>query len=514
MRPILPLAFALALLPLPGTAAPVQQQQQQRELGGESDAYYYFLLARHLEDSGKPDEAIAALQRALEIEPKSAELRAELGGIYARQNRPVEALTTAEEALRFDPANREANRLIGSIYTALSEQKRPLRPGDDPSQYAAKAIAALEKARDASRSDLGVEYALGRLYLRAGDSEKAIAALERVFMQQPEYSEGGQLLASAQEQAGQVDAAIATLEETIKHNPPFFRAYVQLIDLYERQRRWKDAAGAYALAQSINPSVDLTEGYATALLNSGSPKEAETLLQAAIEKKSESNAGILYLLAESQRQVKNFDGASATVRRLRTEYPDDPRGLLIEAQLAMSQGRRDEAIDAFAALVKRVPNQPVFVYQYAQLLEDAGRFPEAEQALRTRLQSEPNDANALNALGYMLAERGERLGEAVQLVERALKIEPGNPSFLDSLGWALFKQGELGRAETPLAEAAAKMPDNSVIQDHLGDLRFRQQRYADAIVAWERALAGDGESIDRGTIEKKLRDARTRVAKQ
>jgi tetratricopeptide (TPR) repeat protein len=113
----------------------------------------------------------------------------------------------------------------------------------------------------------------------------------------------------------------------------------------------------------------------------------------------------------------------------------------------------------------------------------------------------------------MFAERGERLDEAVQLLQRALKIEPGNPSFLDSLGWAFFKQGQLTQAETPLAEAAAKMPENSVVLEHLGDLRFRQQRYADAIVAWERALAGDGESIDRAAIEKKLRDARSRVPK-
>jgi cytochrome c-type biogenesis protein CcmH/NrfG len=51
-------------------------------------------------------------------------------------------------------------------------------------------------------------------------------------------------------------------------------------------------------------------------------------------------------------------------------------------------------------------------------------------------------------------------------------------------------------------------PRNSVILDHLGDLRFRQQRFADAVRAWEQALAGDGENIDRAAIEKKLREAR------
>ncbi len=107
------------------------------------------------------------------------------------------------------------------------------------------------------------------------------------------------------------------------------------------------------------------------------------------------------------------------------------------------------------------------------------------------------DANALNSLGYMLAERGDRLDEAVTLLQRALKIEPGNPSYLDSLGWAYFQQGRLDLADPPLTEAAEKLQDNSVVQDHLGDLRFKQRRFADAAAAWERALGGDGQSIDK-----------------
>jgi Flp pilus assembly protein TadD len=147
----------------------------------------------------------------------------------------------------------------------------------------------------------------------------------------------------------------------------------------------------------------------------------------------------------------------------------------------------------------------------AQLHEQSGRLEEAERALRELITTDPLDAAALNFLGYMLADRGERLPEAIQLVQRALKVEPGNPSYLDSLGWAYVKQGNLADADKPLTDAAAQMPENSVVQDHLGELRFRQQRYADAVAAWERALAGDGESIDRAAIEKKLREARARI---
>ena len=58
------------------------------------------------------------------------------------------------------------------------------------------------------------------------------------------------------------------------------------------------------------------------------------------------------------------------------------------------------------------------------------------------------------------------------------------------------------------------MPGNSVVQDHLGDLRFKQARYEEAVAAWERALAGDGETVQRADIEKKLREARARLPEE
>jgi tetratricopeptide (TPR) repeat protein len=126
------------------------------------------------------------------------------------------------------------------------------------------------------------------------------------------------------------------------------------------------------------------------------------------------------------------------------------------------------------------------------------------------IERDPLDGNALNYLGYMLADRTDRHGEAVELIERALKTEPDNPAYLDSLGWALFKQGKANEAAAPLSRAAAALPANSVIQDHHGDVLAQQGKWAEAVAAWQRALAGDGESIDAAAIDKKIRDGRRR----
>jgi Flp pilus assembly protein TadD len=183
---------------------------------------------------------------------------------------------------------------------------------------------------------------------------------------------------------------------------------------------------------------------------------------------------LLYLLAESQRAMKDLDAAQATAQQLIAAHPTDVRGLHV----------------------------------LSLILQDKGDVKGAEKALRDLIARDPMDANALNSLGYMLAERGDRLPEAVTLLQRALKIEPGNPSYLDSLGWAYFQQGRLDLADSPLSEAADKLKSSSVVQEHLGDLRFKQRRFADAAAAWERALGGDGQSIDRTKIEGKIREAR------
>ena len=76
------------------------------------------------------------------------------------------------------------------------------------------------------------------------------------------------------------------------------------------------------------------------------------------------------------------------------------------------------------------------------------------------------------------------------------------------MGWAYFKLDRLDLAETPLRAAAVQLPTNSVVQDHLGDLLFSLGLFGEAIQAWERALAGDGDEIDPGRIETKIDEAR------
>ena len=181
------------------------------------------------------------------------------------------------------------------------------------------------------------------------------------------------------------------------------------------------------------------------------------------------------------------------------------------ADLYADQKRTADAVRVLEQARKTFGDDHAIAMRLANVYEAGGRLDEAEKELRRLLSADPLNADAMNSLGYMLADRGVRLPEAVDLAEGAVKIEPSNPAYLDTLGWALFKQGRTEEAAAPLGKAATTLTGNSVIQDHHGDLLAKRGRTAEAIAAWERALAGDGEQIDRAAIEKKIRAARGRV---
>ena len=539
------LAFCVSILAVPQPAAP----QGTPALEGPDDAPYYFLLGRYLEGEGKVDDAVSALRKAIELDPKSAEPRAELAALFARQDKAPEAVDAAQDALKVDPKNREANRVLGSVLATLADQRKPLRPGDNVSSYSKRAIAALEIARGDGTGDLTIDLTLAQLYLDEDRPADAVPLLRRIVTEQPQYTDGAALLAEAQEEAGTPNDAIQTLNDVLQDQPQFFRGRVQLAELYERQHRWTEAADAWARVQSLSSrNPEIATHRATALVNAGRTAEARDVIKEALTV-TPNDLRLSFLLAQTQHDAGDLDGALATARSLRAAHPDDPRTTYLLGQMLLAKNqyadvvdlmkpeieqlraakgagaelallettqasallqlkRSNEALALLKDAVAQAPDDTTVLFQYGAALDRAGLPNDAEKAFRDVITKDPLDAGALNYLGYMLAEHGTGLDEAVSLIQRALKVEPDNPSYLDSLGWAYVQQGKLELADPALTTAAEKLPRNSVIQDHLGDLRLKQNRRADAISAWQRALEGDMESLDRAKLQKKIESAK------
>ena len=203
-----------------------------------------------------------------------------------------------------------------------------------------------------------------------------------------------------------------------------------------------------------------------------------------------------------------LDEAARVLERALEANRSQPIAYVVLADHYSRQDRVDEAVALLETALERFPADESILFQLGAILEQHDRFADAERAFRAVLDSDPDHAPALNYLGYMLADRGIRLQESVSLLRRAIAVDPHNGSYLDSLGWAYFKLDRLDLAEPPLRAASDQLPGNSVVQDHLGDLLHRLGQPAEAIRAWERALAGDGDEINPAAIERKIDDAR------
>lgn len=136
----------------------------------------------------------------------------------------------------------------------------------------------------------------------------------------------------------------------------------------------------------------------------------------------------------------------------------------IEVELLDQVGRRTEANALLAAALARSPGDTRLRYQRAMRAHQAGDLAAMEADLRAIIERDPDNANALNALGYTLADENleGRLAEARSLIERAHALEPNNPAILDSLGWVHYRLGDPEAALPWLEQAWAAMPDQEV----------------------------------------------------
>jgi len=101
---------------------------------------------------------------------------------------------------------------------------------------------------------------------------------------------------------------------------------------------------------------------------------------------------------------------------------------------------------------------------------------DAIEELERALELDPHNANALNSLGFMLAELGQDLRRAVDCCQKAVRIRPRNPAYLDSLGWAYFKLGRIEEAREALRSALGAAPNEKEIASHLREVMRHDPR--------------------------------------
>jgi tetratricopeptide (TPR) repeat protein len=163
------------------------------------------------------------------------------------------------------------------------------------------------------------------------------------------------------------------------------------------------------------------------------------------------------------------------------------RFYLMEAELLLQNQRLDEGMALLQEALSTHPEQPNLLYLRSLVSEKLGRFELMEADLRIIIAQDPDNAVALNALGYVLANRGEQLTEARELIQRALAAKPDDPAILDSLGWVEYRLGNLDQAQKLLQRAYEKFPDPEVAA-HLGEVLWMRGLRQQAKTVWQQSL--------------------------
>ncbi|MEY3095331.1 MAG: tetratricopeptide repeat protein [Burkholderiaceae bacterium] len=186
---------------------------------------------------------------------------------------------------------------------------------------------------------------------------------------------------------------------------------------------------------------------------------------------------------------------------------DLTQSLLARREQARRAGQLEPFYERLTGLLTRTPNRAQALalletigapdleiaslsYTRAMLHEQLGRLDEMERLLRSLIAREPTHAHALNALGYSLADRGERLTEANELIRKAVNLAPEDPHILDSMGWVLFRMGQPKEALTWLERAHRQQPD-AEISAHLGEVLWTLGQAERAKAIWRIGLARD-----------------------
>ncbi|MDA0273135.1 MAG: tetratricopeptide repeat protein, partial [Proteobacteria bacterium] len=206
-----------------------------------------------------------------------------------------------------------------------------------------------------------------------------------------------------------------------------------------------------------------------------------------------AQARIASLLANEGR----WDEARAHLGNLRADKPEHRQQLIfIEAQLLADRGMDQEAFDFLDLILAQEPQNVELLYYRAMTGQRFGRPDILEADLRRVIELDPNNADALNALGYTLTDQTDRHEEALELIEKALTIKPDEAAFLDSMGWVQYRLNNYDLALTYLRRAF-ELFLNDEIAAHLGEVLWVVGDRTEANQVWEKGLelAPDSEIL-------------------
>ncbi len=408
-----------------------------RALGGVANFDVFAYHSAELDQSAR-DGLLAAVDRMLQDYPADSQLLFSQAVLLEQNGRFAEALEITDRLLLSES---NVNIVILKVNILKNSDRVP------------QALRFLAARLDSQEDNRRTRLIYARLLFESDRLEDARQQYELVLKQTPK--DGDILLALALIALEQDHFRVAQeyLMQMLRWDQRVGEAHFYLGNVAEQENDWVTALREYKLAGG---------GY-------------EYL---------PAQARIASILIDQQR-------TSEALKHLATQRRDHPEHfqplIMIEVQLLGEYGLGDELFALLDHIIAQDPDNIELLYYRAMAGERFDRLDILERDLLRVLVLDPENADAMNALGYSLADQTDRYAEALALIQRALQIKPQEAAFIDSLGWVQYRLQNYEEAVILLRRALALF-ENDEVAAHLGEVLWMLGEQAEALEIWNKAL--------------------------
>ena len=512
-----------------------------------ADVMYEVLLAEISTQRGKPEVASEFYVDAAKTS-KDPKIAARAVRIATFADKKKEALEAAKIWAENDPENQEAKRVLSVLY---------LRNGDfekaqdilakllksDPEGIARNLLLTGALLQREASKEGGAQiskylislypdqaeayYIHASLAMQNDQPAEALQSIKKALELKPNWVEAVILYPRLLQENGKSDEALAYLKNYLKKSPNEDNVRLAYARALVDARKLEEARSQFELLVVKMPrNKDVLFALAMLSMQSRDFQEAKGYLNQ-LNRMGKSNPQVIFYLGQIAEQAKKYDEAIKWYSQLRTGDYYIEAQLRIAVILAKSKDMKtalehlhsinakteeekhelvlfegnllrdfkmyDKAYAFYTNALKAKPNDPEILYFRALVAERLNKIDVVIRDLSYVIEKNPDDAAALNALGYTLADRTDKLQEALKLIQRARDLEPEDAAIIDSLGWVNYKMGNIDAALKYMEEAMEKIDDGEVAA-HYGEILWASGNKEKAISVWKDAKEKYGDN--------------------
>ncbi len=455
------------------------------------------------------EAASEAAQRWIELAPDRAEARQIIAAIYIRQNKADEAFKYLDGLIQTSEISDAQlfNALLGVLArenntaTVLAVTRKIAQKYQDrghaqflhgmlaaQGDQSVEALEYLDKAL-ANRDVEGAHNARAKVLIKLGRREEAVISLRKAVLARPDDQKLRLTYARLLVDVKQYEKARGEFERLHQASPDDVDLLYTLGLLSLESGRLDDAEKYMLKLVKMNQREGESQYYL------GRVNEGKGLYQKAIDWYRQVHVGeylfdaklrIADLLSESGRFNDAHDHLDAMLKGSQSNG-SLVRIYLSKGEIYRKEKRYKEAVEVYSTALGIVPGNTDLLYARAMSAERIGRLDILENDIRAILKTEPNNAHALNALGFTLADQTKRYQEAYDYLKRAIDIMPDDAAIIDSFGWVNYRLGKYDEAIRLLRSALSRF-DDSEIAAHLGEVLWVSGAQEEARKVWQRAL--------------------------